>query len=491
MKKLVGTIKIPTEIFDFTPEPSIDMTPWKNFTKLHDYLEEQFPVLHSTVKVEKPNTIGLLYTWEGSDSSLKPLLLMAHQDVVPVDPQTLGSWTHPPYEGFYDKESDTVYGRGSNDVKPLIVSHLESVEKLIKDGFKPRRTVLISLGCDEEASGLCAARLSQHILKRYGPDSIYAILDEGGGVLEAGNDKYIAMPVTTEKGYLDAEITLFTPGGHSSVPPDHTSIGVIAQLLVELENNPYAAYVSNNNPSLDALRCFFENTQSGDKKLRELLRKNDLKKLGGELDKNLNHRYLFRTSQAIDIIKGGIKSNALPESVAVLVNNRIAIHSSVEETLDHILLHLGNLAKKYDLGVKVIKPGGIGEADTITIKPVTEAGEFVLRVIDPLEPAPISPSYGSGVWDIISGTTVNTYMQPLFGDDNTEVFVTPALGTGNTDTKSYWNLTKNIYRYTGSLDVPGSNAHTVDEIGTGKSLISSIAFMYQYIANVDRYSADP
>ena len=86
------------------------MTPWKNFTKLHDDLEEQFPVLDLTVKVEKPNTIGLLYTWEGSDSSLKPLLLMAHQDVVPVDPQTLGSWTHHPYEGLYDKESDTVYG---------------------------------------------------------------------------------------------------------------------------------------------------------------------------------------------------------------------------------------------------------------------------------------------------------------------------------------------------------------------------------------------
>mgnify|MGYP003246613535 FL=1 len=62
---------------------------------------------------------------------------MAHQDVVPVGPQTLGSWTHPPYEGFYDKESDAVYGRGSNDVKPLIISHLESVEKLIKDGFDP------------------------------------------------------------------------------------------------------------------------------------------------------------------------------------------------------------------------------------------------------------------------------------------------------------------------------------------------------------------
>ncbi|KAG9090338.1 hypothetical protein FS749_000638 [Ceratobasidium sp. UAMH 11750] len=75
---LGGAIRIPTESFD-NMGPVGDDDHWLVFDKFHKYLEEQFPGVHKILKLEKVNTYGLLYTWPGSDSSLKPLLLMGHQ----------------------------------------------------------------------------------------------------------------------------------------------------------------------------------------------------------------------------------------------------------------------------------------------------------------------------------------------------------------------------------------------------------------------------
>lgn len=76
----------------------------------YDYFEKTFPNIHKHLKLEKVNELGLLYTWEGSDPDLKPLLLMAHQDVVPVNNETLSSWKFPPFSGHYDPETDFVWG---------------------------------------------------------------------------------------------------------------------------------------------------------------------------------------------------------------------------------------------------------------------------------------------------------------------------------------------------------------------------------------------
>ncbi|SCU99345.1 LANO_0F01530g1_1 [Lachancea nothofagi CBS 11611] len=487
--KLAGAIQIPTEIFDDTPKPSPDLAVWKNFQNLHIYLEEQFPLLYKTLDVENAGGYGLLYTWKGSNSSLKPLVLMAHQDVVPVDPNTVGSWTHPPFSGFYNDTEDLIYGRGTADIKDMVISHLEASEKLIKDGFKPKRTILISLGCDEEASGACATDLAKHIEKRYGRDSIYAILDEGGGVVER-NGSFFAVPVTAEKGYLDAEITLFAPGGHSSVPPDHTSIGILSKLMASLENDTYQILVNETNPAFDTLKCFTKFGAIQDKNIEKHLIEGSIEKLEATLDYKPEFKYLFKTSQALDVISGGVKANALPESATVLVNNRIALHSSVNETLEHILLHVRDTANRFDLGIKVLSGRDATEDNSVSLKPDTVNGRIVIKLLDPLEPAPISPTIGSEVWNIIAGTTVSMYKEKAFGGKEANVYVTPALSTGNTDTKSYWNLTKKIYRYSGGLLIDGTNEHTVDEKNSGRSLISSVAFMYQYISNVDFYSTE-
>lgn len=487
--KLSRAVQHPTQIFDDTPAPTKNTLlsdDWKNFTSFHTYLEETFPHVFSTLKVEKVNFFGLLLTWEPETATEnKPVVLMAHQDVVPVEPNTINKWTHPPFEGFYDSEKDLIYGRGVCDCKQLLISQLEAVEKLIQDGYKPEnRALILSMGFDEEASGTYGAdQLSKFLENRYGKNGIYAIVDEGGSVA-IDNGDYFAGPVGTEKGYLDAWITLNTPGGHSSVPNAHTSIGLISLLNVLLENDPYEQAITPNNPVLEQLQCYAKYFNMNPE-LKKAISKNDIETIGELINNDLSLKYYFQTSQAIDIIKGGVKSNALPEQVTVLVNNRIGIHSSVQDVVDHILKHLQTVAEEYDLTITLEKDSG----KQVSIREEGANGDFVFRMFSSLEPAPISPTGNDTFWEILAGTTVSVYAHDLFNTNGTSnVYVAPSLSTGNTDTRFYWRLTNRIYRFTGALEDIETNEHTVDEKITGKSLISNIAYMYEFIPNIDKYA---
>lgn len=66
--------------------------------------QKSFPLVHKYLDLEHVNTHGLVYTWKGSDDTLKPALFMAHQDVVPVLPESRDLWTYDPYEAYFDGE---------------------------------------------------------------------------------------------------------------------------------------------------------------------------------------------------------------------------------------------------------------------------------------------------------------------------------------------------------------------------------------------------
>lgn len=261
IKKLSGAIQIPTEIYDVSPQPDDDLEYYSEFFKLHKYLEETFPLVHSHLKVEKVNKLGLLYTWEGTDPSLKPILFMAHQDVVPVNRKLWDTWEYPPFSGHYDPETDFIWGRGSIDCKNLLLAELEGVEQLLADGYQPKRSVILSMGFDEESSGFLGAKaLASRLLERYGPDSMFSVIDEGAGLLKLGKNLYIAAAVNAEKGYVDVNIAVHGHGGHSSVQPDHTTIGVASELIFTMENHPFDYNFSLDNPIYDVLQCAAEHS---------------------------------------------------------------------------------------------------------------------------------------------------------------------------------------------------------------------------------------
>lgn len=480
IKRLSGAIQVRTESFDDLGKVGQDKR-WGVFFDFHRYLEATFPLVYEKLQVEKINTHGLLYTWNGTDDSLKPTLLMAHQDVVPVPAATVSAWTHPPWSGAYDGKY--IWGRGASDCKNTLIALLESMEVLLDADFKPKRTILLSFGFDEEISGLAGAgNLSTYIKQRYGDDGVAVIVDEGSSFEEAWGTLF-AKPGTAEKGYTDVHITVRMPGGHSSIPPDHTSIGVLSELITAIEAEQYEIRLADNNPYFTQLKCGAGYANDFPRDLKRDLADRTTS-WSGPFKQSRDHlahsaakqgpaiKYLMQTSQAVDIISGGVKVNALPERVTAVVNHRINIGETTKVVEDRITRLAADTAKKYNLTLHAFD--GKEEPSSIILEPSAHK----------LEVAPVTPADGAdskSPYAVLAGTT-----RALYGS---EVVVTPGIMTGNTDTRYYWDLTKHIFRFSPGLDpedrVGLGNIHTVDERISVLNHLNSIKWFTLFVLNMD------
>lgn len=487
-KKLLNAVKIPTEIFDGMENPQsvkslkelYELDPrWKPFEKFHDYLEKTYPLVHKHLQLKKINKFGLVYTWKGKDTSKKPIMLTAHQDVVPVPHETIDQWTFPPFEGGFDGKY--LYGRGVSDCKNLLIALMGTIELLLEeDKFKPQRTIILAFGYDEEAAGKGAEEISDYLVNKYGPDSILQIIDEGDEGYQEIEGLKLVLPATGEKGHLNSVIDLFTPGGHLSVPPRHTSIGIMSQLITKIEDKEFSPILTNNNPVLGQLYCLAEHSKILNKSIKGDILKAQIDQNANQrvveyLSKNAETKYLITTSQAVDIIEGGVKSNALPEHVSVVVNSRIAVEENVNTVVSKLKADISTIADKFNLGLII---------DNQEIIEPTGHGYFNYSLIESLEPAPVSPINGES-WNIFGGSLRYLYEDLIFPDSNDTFIVAPFLSTGNTDTKSYWDLTRNIYRYQPSIATKNSNIHSIDEKLDFEGHFHIIAFYYYYLQLVD------
>lgn len=492
---LGGAVRIPTESYD-NMGPVGDDDHWVVFEKLHKYLEEQFPNVHKQLKLEKVNTYGLLYTWPGSDPSLKPLLLMGHQDVVPVDPKTVDQWKQPPFSGKYD--GTWVWGRGSGDDKSGLVGILATIESLVQRDFKPRRTIVLSFGFDEEVSGPRGAKpLSQRILEIYGEDGVAMIVDEGDTAGSAVTDKGVAIarPAVGEKGYMDVVIELKTPGGHSSVPPTHTSIGLLSRIVVDFEEHPHEARLYRSSPMYSLLQC--EAAYADPSAMlprfrkavaRSIVSDKALRFVNEVMSKDRIWRAFVGTTQAADIIQGGVKSNALPEQAKVLINHRIAIESSVAEVQKYIGKRLGHWGAQFNLSVEAF-----GQDVSKTEGPYYGSINATVSGSEgPLDVAPVSPtSLDSKPWVVLSSSIRGAYRDSKMDKvAEGDIIVAPALMTGNTDTKFYWKTSKHIFRYNHHFATDLYNgAHTANEAYKARGFVDMIKFFTTLIVNADEPSA--
>src|SRR5437667_5196232 len=220
--------------------------PRDEFLALHRQLEAAFPLVHRTLRRESVADLSLLYTWAGSEPGLPPLLLLSHLDVVPVDPATASSWTHAPFAG--EIAEGYVWGRGALDDKVGVVGLLEATERLLAAGFRPRRTVCLAFGHDEEVGGGRGATSIARLLadRKVAPEFV---LDEGLAVTEdivGGISAPVALIGIAEKGYLSVELVVESEGGHSSTPPRETAVGILAAAIHALEHHPAPATIARS-----------------------------------------------------------------------------------------------------------------------------------------------------------------------------------------------------------------------------------------------------
>ncbi len=231
--RLAGAVQCPTvSSFD---ESQVD---FEQLARFREYLSGSFPLVHSSLDRQIINKHGLLYTWKGSDPAKKPILLLAHQDVVPV---TEEGWTHAPFSGAI--ADGHIWGRGTLDDKGSLLGMLESVEYLLKDGFKPARSIYLAFGFDEEVGGREGAAKIAEFLKSQALQFEY-IIDEGGAAVSGlvpGITSWVALVGTAEKGYISLELSVESPGGHAAQPPRETAVGIVATAVAKLQAKPFPA----------------------------------------------------------------------------------------------------------------------------------------------------------------------------------------------------------------------------------------------------------
>lgn len=327
LKNLAAAVQIPTVSHAESEDVDVDQ-----FLLLQGFLEKTYPQVHEKCDVEKINDLSLIFTWQGSDLSLDPLLVMAHQDVVPVEPGTESDWEVEPFSGAI--ADGHIWGRGTLDDKGPLIALLEAAEHLIESDFEPTRTILIVSGHDEEIGGLQGAKQIAELLAERGVTPWF-VVDEGGAVADEMprlSTEPVALVKTAEKGYLTLKLIARGDGGHSSAPQRRTTIGTLASALKALESHPVEARVSMAEPTFRALEPRLSRL------LRALL--GNLKVTGPLVARLLSMDpatdALIRTSTAITMISGGVKENVIPQEAWAVVNFRIIPGDTVESVIAHV-----------------------------------------------------------------------------------------------------------------------------------------------------------
>ncbi|KKP05777.1 hypothetical protein THAR02_02151 [Trichoderma harzianum] len=470
---------------------------WKPFDEIPKVLKENYPLIYDKAWIETVNRFGLVYTIEGTDTSLAPILLTAHQDVVPVENATLEDWEYPPFDAVYDEKSGYLYGRGASDDKSAITALMTAMESLLsQENYEPRRTVIFAFGFDEECSGLRgAASISKHLEERYGQGGIAVILDEGGAGLQKVGDTLYALPAVYEKGYLDVWFDLEVLGGHSSTPTPHTSIGMMSEIVTALESSPFEPKIIPDGPIHQGLICFTRYSPYALPELTGYINWGLLDKAAKLLAQTQREtQYFIQTSQAVNVIAGGQKINSLPEFTTLGVNHRFAPQDSIGSIQHRIVGLVQRVVRKYNLTLEPFDGDkdydhylhSIGQTRANTgnglnanWEPIYD-GKLVLEARKKSYVTRQSPTQGD-VWEIFAGTVRHT-----FADQARTVVPAPGAMTGNTDTRHYLNLSENIYRWSPGSLRSFSNIHSVNEKLLMTEHVNMVKFYYDFIRNFDQ-----
>ena len=401
--RLAGALAIPTLSHD--DRARMDDS---SFIRLHDYLASRFPRSHLALNRETVSQLSLLYTWPGSEASLSPLLLLAHLDVVPVEAGSESNWTHAPFSGQI--ADGHVWGRGALDDKSSVLAQLEAVELLLARGFKPRRTIYLAYGHDEEVGGQDGAARIAELLHKLGVRPAM-VLDEGGVVMRdtiPGIAGPVALIGIAEKGYLSLMLSAGDNGGHSSMPPPNTTVGLVARAVARLENEPLPlrltepvrALFEHAGPHMDfGKRLLFANLWLS----RPLVER--------ALSAKPSSNALVRSTTAATMFTGSPQQNLLPARAAAVVNFRILPGDSRESVLAHA-------AETID-----------DERVALNVLPFNS------------EPSPISP-VESPAYAMLE-TTLQQTLGAAAGRE--PLVVAPYLVVGATDARWYAALTPHVY----------------------------------------------
>lgn len=420
-----------------------DKVDWAEFERFHQFLDEAYPLIKENLEKEIVPPANLLYRWKGTRDDLEPIALLAHQDVVPVSSGTEGDWEHDAFSGYDDGEF--IWGRGTIDMKNHLIAVMESVEALLRDGYKPERDVYLLFGDNEEvvANSTNGAKDLMNTLKDIGI-RLDSVMDEGGAIIPINvpgvlNDKYLVGVGVAEKGFTDIEIVVNAKGGHSSQPPVHSALGRLATAIADIEKHQFKAYLNENMKSLlDAVgrECTYP---------VRLITCNMplLRPLILEICKQIPFGACFvRTTTAVTMAEGSPASNVLPQRASATINFRAMPGTTKQDLVDHI-------------------------------RKCVRYKDIEINVLNSKEASKFSPT-DSRAFKIIRD--INKALEP-------NAIVAPYLVMGGTDAYNYEPICDNIYRYAPFRVDPGllRCAHGTNERCPISCMEDALVFFKNYI----------
>jgi carboxypeptidase PM20D1 len=413
------------------------------FKEYHKFLSEAYPLIHSKLKKEVFSSFSLLYTWEGKNPELKPVILMAHMDVVTAG--EINSWSKPPFSG--ENDGTFIWGRGTLDDKAAMISIMEAVERLLAENYQPERTIYLAFGHDEELiNGLLGATVISAALKERGVDAEF-VLDEGYAVT-IGMVPMISKPValigTSEKGYLSVSLTVEMEGGHSAYPEKESAIIVLSKALNNIVSNQMKAKISE--PVSDFIKYIGPEMPFYAKAIfaNKWLFKGLILKI---YEAGRTSNASVRTTTAPTIFNAGIKDNVIPTKAEAVVNFRILPGETSTDVVEHVKKVIS------DDRVKILELEGVRE------------------------PAPVSPVDVPG-FKTIQKTIRQTYPEAL---------VAPTMMLAASDSRKYIDICKNIYNFAPIIVTSEdlSRTHGLNERNKIDDFKRGIGFYYLLIKNCE------
>jgi acetylornithine deacetylase/succinyl-diaminopimelate desuccinylase-like protein len=284
---------------------------------------------------DRPNDGALIAVLRGHDRRLKPILLLAHIDVVEAKRE---DWERDPFKLV--EENGWFYARGASDDKAMAAVFTDSLIRYAREGFKPRRDVKLALTCGEETPNIYNSVAWLISTQPAVLDAEFALNEGAGGELDA-NDKPVALQIQAgEKVYQDFTLAATDVGGHSSRPNHNNPIVRLAAGIEQL--GAYNFPVALN----EATRGYLEaesrlvSAQVAADMHAVLANPRDEQAVERLWAVNPGWNSMLRTTCVATQIAGGHAPNALPQNVQANVNCRILPGvpiSSVQEEIVNVL----------------------------------------------------------------------------------------------------------------------------------------------------------
>lgn len=411
VERFRALLRVPTVSRDDPAQ--VDRAPFEAWVPT---LREQFPRVFEACELTMFDEFGMMLCWPGADSSLDPIVLMAHQDVVPVEGQ---AWDHDPFGAeIHDGE---IWARGALDTKNIVAAVLEAMETLMCEGFVPPRDVWYFSSNGEEVSGPAAeqavAWLHDHDIHPY------MVMDEGGAVAAdapLGVVEPVAMVGVSEKGHVDLTVTARADGGHASTPAENDAPRLLARVCENIAANPGTPHFTR---ALDATLMELGSRSSALYKtvFANLWLTRPLVSKIMAADPEMGA--MIRTTYALTQLEGSPAHNVLPTVARANFNVRVAPFETVADAV----------ARARQSAEEACEACGVSP-DHVSVE-INEAVPYT-------EPAPVSPFENDPAFNYLHRCVAGVYPEAGFA---------PYVQNSCTDSRSFNAICDRVYRFGGFI----------------------------------------